>query len=79
MQIWDKIIIFVPKIKIIMEIKICRECKRELPIDQFELEHTKNGDRRRGTCRECRAKYRKKWREKNPDLYRAQVARHQDR
>lgn len=30
-----------------METKICRECKRELLIDQFELEHTKNGDRRR--------------------------------
>ena len=43
-----------------METKICRECKRELPIDQFELEHTKNGDSRRCTCRECRAKYRKK-------------------
>ena len=62
-----------------MEIKICRNCKRELPIDQFELEHTKNGDSRRGTCRECRAKYRKEWREKNPDLYRAQMTRHQDR
>ena len=24
-----------------MDTKICNECKRELPIEQFELEHTK--------------------------------------
>lgn len=62
-----------------METKICRECGRELPIDQFELEHTKYGDRRRGTCRECRARYRKQWRQNNPDLYHAQATRYQDR
>ena len=48
-----------------MDSKICNKCNRELPIEQFELEHTKKyGDRRRGTCRECRAKYRQKWRKK---------------
>lgn len=63
-----------------MDTKICNECKRNLPIEQFELEHTKKyGDIRRGTCRECRAKYRKKWRQENPELYRAQATRHQDR
>ena len=63
-----------------MDTKICNKCKRELPIEQFELEHTKKyGDRRRGTCRECRAKYRKKWRQENPELYHAQAIRHQDR
>ena len=63
-----------------MDSKKCNKCNRELPIEQFELEHTKKyGDRRRGTCRECRAKYRQNWREKNPSLFHAQATRHQDR
>lgn len=59
-----------------METKICKECKRELPIEQFELEHTrKYGDRRRGTCRECRAAYRKKRRQEHPEIHVAQETR----
>lgn len=58
-----------------METKICRKCKRELPIEQFELEHTKYGDRRRGTCRECRSEYRKQWRKDNPEIHVAQETR----
>ena len=42
-----------------METKVCKTCGKELPIEEFELEHTKYGDRRRGTCRTCRAEYRK--------------------
>lgn len=63
-----------------METKICKKCGKELPIEQFELEHTqKYGDRRRGTCRFCRAEYRKNWRKNNPELYHAQAIRHQNR
>ena len=61
------------------ETRICKKCGRELPIEEFELEHTKNGDIRRGVCRECRAEYRKKWRKNNPELYHAQAIRRQNK
>lgn len=61
-----------------METKVCKTCGKELPIEEFELEHTKYGDKRRGTCRTCRAKYRKQWRKDNPELYHAQAKRRQD-
>ena len=62
-----------------METKVCKTCGKELPIEEFELEHTKYGDRRRGTCRICRAEYRKQWRKNNPELYHAQATRHQNK
>lgn len=62
-----------------METKICKKCGRELPIEMFELEHTQRGDRRRHTCRECRAKYRKQWRKDNPELCAAQAMRRQNK
>lgn len=58
-----------------METKICKECGIELPIDQFELEHTSKGDFRRRVCRKCRAKYRKQRRIEHLNIYKAQVAR----
>ena len=62
-----------------METKVCIKCGKELPIESFELEHTKYGDIRRNACRECRAEYRKQWRKNNPELYHAQASRHQDK
>jgi hypothetical protein len=62
-----------------METKVCKKCGRELPLSQFEVEHTSKGDYYRGVCRECRAKYRKKWREENHSAYIAQALRRQKR
>lgn len=59
--------------------RICKKCGRELPIEMYELEHTKNGDFRRGVCKECRAKGKKAWRKNNPELYHAQAIRHQNK
>lgn len=62
-----------------METKLCKKCGKEQPIEMFELEHRENGDIRRGSCRECRAEQRKKWRRNNPELYHAQASRRQNR
>lgn len=59
--------------------RICKKCGRELPIDKFELDHTKSGDIRRGICRECRAEDRKKLRKRKPEIYIAQAIRRQNR
>lgn len=59
--------------------QVCKECGRTLPIDMFELEHTKKGDFRRRVCRDCRAKYRKDRRVEHPEIHRAQAIRRQDR
>jgi len=61
-----------------METRVCRKCGRELQIEKFELDHTKNGDIRRRTCRECRQKQRKEWRKRNPEKYHAQAIRRQN-
>lgn len=58
-----------------MDTRVCKICGRELPIDMFEFEHTKNGDIRRHQCRDCRAKYRKQRRINHPEIHRAQEIR----
>ena len=58
-----------------METKVCKKCGRELPIEEFELEHTKKGDFRRNTCKECRAEYRKNRRIEHPEIHVAQETR----
>ena len=77
MHNWDKFYIFVPTNykDINMETKLCKKCGRELPLEQFELEHTAKGDIRRSTCRECRAEYRKNRRKEHPEFHVAQEAR----
>lgn len=55
--------------------RVCNECGRSLPIDMFELEHTKKGDFRRHTCRECRAIYKRNRRIERPEIHIAQETR----
>ena len=38
-----------------METKICNQCKRELPVDEFYLRN-KNTNKRVAVCKECRRK-----------------------
>lgn len=58
-----------------METKVCKKCGKELPLENFELEHTKKGNFRRSTCRECRAIYRKNRRKEYPEIHIAQEIR----
>lgn len=53
----------------------CKKCGKNLPIDMFELEHTKKGDFRRHICRDCRKKYRKNRRIEHPEIHIAQETR----
>lgn len=62
-----------------METRICKECGKELPLEQFELEHTKKGDFRRNVCRKCRAIYRKNRRKQHPEIHLSQALRRQKR
>lgn len=57
--------------------RICKKCGKELPIEMFELDHTKYGDIRRRTCRKCRGAIKKEWRKNNHELYIAQATRRQ--
>ena len=58
-----------------METRICKKCGRELPIEDFELEHSSKGVSRRGTCRNCRGEYRKQRRREHPEIHVAQETR----
>lgn len=58
-----------------METKICKKCGRELPLEEFEIEHTKSGDIRRNACRCCRSEYRKNRRKEHPEIHILQETR----
>lgn len=59
--------------------RICRKCGEELPIEMFDIEHTKHGDIRRRICKKCRRETKKAWRENNRELYIAQAIRRQNK
>ena len=45
-------------------LKICARCRRTLPLDDFPLRR-KDGTRRYGHCRDCKAAYQRQWYERN--------------
>ena len=49
-----------------METKICRVCKRELPVCSF-WKKTDTADGFHSICKECKAEYDKEYRKKNKD------------
>ena len=53
--------------------KTCRRCRRVLPLSEFPLRR-KDGTRRHGHCRDCKAAYQRQWYERNKDRHIANVA-----
>lgn len=52
-----------------MEIKQCRVCKRDLPLEMFG-KRSKSKDKHDSICKECKSKQDKEYREKNKDSIR---------
>lgn len=57
-----------------MEIKVCGDCKTEVPIDKFPIsarywrKKTKDwGETRSKYCNKCLAQHQKEWRESDPE------------
>ena len=46
--------------------KECTECHRLLLTEQFSPRADKGPESRRGVCRDCMAKYKREYRERNP-------------
>ncbi len=53
--------------------KTCARCRRSLPLRDFPLRR-KDGPKRYGHCRACKAAYQKQWYERNKQRHRANVA-----
>lgn len=63
------------KEKSIRNLKICRQCCRKLPLDQFYLD----GDRPYAHCKACHTWYVTRWMKKNPDKVKATKKRYYDK
>jgi hypothetical protein len=48
--------------------KTCARCRRERPLSDFPLRR-KDGAKRYGHCRECKAAYQRQWYERNRDRH----------
>lgn len=53
--------------------KTCARCRRVLPLSEFPLRR-KDGTRRHGHCRDCKAAYQRQWYERNKARHIANVA-----
>ena len=54
--------------------RTCARCRRARPLSDFPLRR-KDGTRRYGHCRECKAAYQRQWYEANGERHRANVAK----
>ena len=54
-------------------LKTCARCRRILPLRQFPLRR-KDGTKRYGHCRACKAAYQKQWYERNAERHKAATA-----
>ena len=53
--------------------KTCARCRQVLPLREFPLRR-KDGTRRYGHCRACKAAYQKQWYQRNAERHRAATA-----
>lgn len=53
--------------------KTCARCRRVLPLREFPLRR-KDGTKRYGHCRDCKAAYQRQWYERNAVRHRARTA-----
>ena len=53
--------------------RTCARCRRVLPLREFPLRR-KDGSKRYGHCRTCKAEYQRQWYERNAERHRAMTA-----